>query len=85
MINKKLSNTPAKRSLFITSGPYISNVKKIIIIGGGISGLCSAYYLVKEGHEVTVVDQGEYEIRRFIHQRRLFDAKPLYRHWPSPV
>jgi D-amino-acid dehydrogenase len=31
--------------------------KKIIIIGGGIIGLCSAYYLQKEGHHVTVVDQ----------------------------
>ena len=31
--------------------------KNIIIIGGGIIGLCSAYYLQKEGHQVTVVDQ----------------------------
>ncbi len=31
--------------------------KKIIIIGGGIIGLCSAYYLQKEGHSVTIVDQ----------------------------
>lgn len=31
--------------------------KKIIIIGGGIIGLCSAYYLQKEGHQVTVIDQ----------------------------
>lgn len=31
--------------------------KEIIIIGGGIIGLCSAYYLQKEGHQVTVVDQ----------------------------
>ena len=31
--------------------------KKVIVIGGGIIGLCSAYYLQKEGHEVTVVDQ----------------------------
>ncbi len=27
------------------------------IIGGGIIGLCSSYYLRKEGHEVTVIDQ----------------------------
>ena len=33
--------------------------KVIIIIGGGISGLCSAYYLVKEGFEVSVIDEGE--------------------------
>ncbi len=31
--------------------------KKVIIIGGGIIGLSSAYYLHKEGHEVTVLDQ----------------------------
>ncbi|WP_339893467.1 FAD-dependent oxidoreductase [uncultured Algibacter sp.] len=31
--------------------------KKVIIIGGGIIGLCSAYYLQKEGHQVTVIDQ----------------------------
>ena len=31
--------------------------KKVIVIGGGIIGLCSAYYLQKEGHEVTIVDQ----------------------------
>ncbi len=31
--------------------------KNIIIIGGGIIGLCSAYYLQKEGHQVKIVDQ----------------------------
>ena len=31
--------------------------KKVIIIGGGIIGLCSAYYLQKEGHQVSVIDQ----------------------------
>lgn len=31
--------------------------KKVIIIGGGIIGLCSAYYLHKEDHQVTIVDQ----------------------------
>lgn len=34
-------------------------MKKIIIIGGGISGLCSAYYLVKEGYQVSVIDEGD--------------------------
>ncbi len=34
-------------------------MKKVVIIGGGISGLCSAYYLVKEGHAVTVLDQSD--------------------------
>ncbi|MEW7290055.1 NAD(P)/FAD-dependent oxidoreductase [Aquimarina sp. 2304DJ70-9] len=32
-------------------------MKKVIIIGGGIIGLCSAYYLHKEGHQVTIIDQ----------------------------
>ncbi len=30
-----------------------------IIIGGGIIGLCSAYYLQKEGHQVTVIERGD--------------------------
>jgi D-amino-acid dehydrogenase len=29
------------------------------IIGGGVIGLCSAYYLQKSGHRVTVFDQGD--------------------------
>ncbi len=32
---------------------------RVIIIGGGIIGLCSAYYLRKEGHEVTVVERND--------------------------
>ncbi|MEZ4793348.1 MAG: FAD-dependent oxidoreductase [Gelidibacter sp.] len=31
--------------------------KSVVVIGGGIIGLCSAYYLQKEGHEVTIIDQ----------------------------
>lgn len=31
--------------------------KEVIIIGGGVIGLSSAYYLLKEGHKVTVIDQ----------------------------
>jgi D-amino-acid dehydrogenase len=30
----------------------------ITIIGGGIIGLCSAYYLNKEGYEVTIIERG---------------------------
>ncbi|MEL4456276.1 NAD(P)/FAD-dependent oxidoreductase [Lutimonas vermicola] len=32
-------------------------MKKCIVIGGGIIGLCTAYYLQKEGHQVIVIDQ----------------------------
>ncbi|WP_424495346.1 NAD(P)/FAD-dependent oxidoreductase [Salinimicrobium sp. GXAS 041] len=39
--------------------PDLKNIilKKVVIIGGGISGLCSAYYLVKEGYEVTLLEK----------------------------
>lgn len=32
--------------------------KQVAIAGGGIIGLCCAYYLQKEGYEVTVIDKG---------------------------
>src|SRR5260221_6079101 len=32
---------------------------KVTIIGGGVIGLCSAYYLRKEGHEVTVIERND--------------------------
>ncbi|HKO77207.1 MAG TPA: FAD-dependent oxidoreductase [Flavobacterium sp.] len=32
-------------------------MKKVSVIGGGIVGLCSAYYLAKEGYEVVVFDK----------------------------
>lgn len=38
---------------------FYSMSKKIIIIGGGIIGLSSAYYLQKEGHQVTVLDKSD--------------------------
>lgn len=33
--------------------------KNVVIIGGGIIGLCTAYYLQEEGHRVTLIDQSE--------------------------
>ncbi|MBB6107991.1 D-amino-acid dehydrogenase [Mucilaginibacter lappiensis] len=32
---------------------------RVLIIGGGIVGLSSAYYLHKAGHQVTVIDKGD--------------------------
>jgi D-amino-acid dehydrogenase len=32
---------------------------KVAIIGGGVIGLCCAYYLNKEGYEVTVIDRND--------------------------
>ena len=31
--------------------------KKVLIVGGGIIGICSAYYLSKDGHDVTIIDK----------------------------
>jgi len=31
---------------------------KVIVAGGGVIGLCAAFYLNKSGHEVTVIEQG---------------------------
>ena len=33
-------------------------MKNITIIGGGVIGLTSAYYLQKEGYQVTIIDKG---------------------------
>ena len=35
--------------------------KKVIVVGGGIIGLSTAYYLDLEGHEVSVIDKGNLE------------------------
>lgn len=34
--------------------------KNVVIIGGGIIGLCSAYYLQKQGHQVTVIEKSNF-------------------------
>lgn len=33
--------------------------KRVVIIGGGIIGLCSAYYLRNAGHKVTILDKSD--------------------------
>lgn len=37
---------------------------KIAVIGAGIAGITAAYYLAKEGHEITVFDQEPYPAMR---------------------
>jgi D-amino-acid dehydrogenase len=32
--------------------------KRILIVGGGVIGLCTAYYASREGHRVTLVERG---------------------------
>lgn len=34
-------------------------MKKVVIIGGGISGLSTAYFLNKEGYQVILIDKGD--------------------------
>ena len=33
--------------------------KQVTIVGGGIIGLCCAYYLQKEGYDITVIEKGD--------------------------
>src|SRR6266699_7106076 len=33
--------------------------KQVIIVGGGVIGLCCAYYLQKQGYGVTVIERGD--------------------------
>ena len=36
------------------------NRGKVVILGGGVIGLCSAYYCKNHGFEVTILDKGEF-------------------------
>jgi len=45
---------------YILYSKFLNSIemKNIAIVGGGIVGLCSAYYLNKAGHHVTIFDDG---------------------------
>lgn len=32
---------------------------RVVVIGGGVIGVCSAYYLVRKGYRVTVIEKGD--------------------------
>ena len=39
----------------------MSQPKHIVIIGGGVIGLCTAYYALECGHRVTLLERGPAE------------------------
>ncbi len=47
------------RILMPTDFKFCNMEKNVLIVGGGIAGLCSAYFLQKEGHQVTVLDKSD--------------------------
>ncbi|MBH53049.1 MAG: hypothetical protein CMI18_01745 [Opitutaceae bacterium] len=34
------------------------NSKHIVIVGGGVIGLCTAFYSLKRGHQITIIERG---------------------------
>ncbi len=39
----------------------MSRAKHILVVGGGVIGLCTAYYAMKRGHRVTILERGNPE------------------------
>ena len=40
--------------------------KRVLVIGGGVIGLSTAYYSAKRGHQVTVLERHEHSSQTFI-------------------
>jgi D-amino-acid dehydrogenase len=56
---KKHSTFDIPCSIFDIHSSIFVYAMKVIVIGGGIIGLSSAYYLQENGHEVTVIDKSD--------------------------
>src|SRR6185436_1556458 len=56
------SNHGRRQSATLEWDP-VASMKSVLIVGGGVIGLCTAYYAAGKGHRVTVVDRApaEYE------------------------
>jgi monoamine oxidase len=54
--NVLLANEPANREIRQNDLPLSAAAKKVIVAGGGITGLCCAYELMKAGHDVTLLE-----------------------------
>ena len=46
-------------SMGLSKKQLMSNVKNIAVIGAGIVGLSTSYYLQSSGHNVTIFDQND--------------------------
>src|SRR5579883_1987109 len=49
----------AKRRATLASAEHCKmSAKRICVLGGGVVGVATAYYLAREGHRVTVLERG---------------------------
>ena len=55
---------------------------RIVIAGGGIIGLCSAWYLQKAGHEIIVLDKNEFQevYKYYLKRYYLLLGESLFNH-----
>ncbi len=53
------STGQTEASTQVTTPTQISSIKKAIVLGGGLSGLYSAYLLKQSGYQVTIVERGD--------------------------
>lgn len=62
-------------------------MSKIIVIGSGVSGLTSAAFLAKQGHDVTVLEKNKLvggRARQYTHEGFVFDMGPSW-YWMPEV
>src|SRR5262245_36421362 len=51
---------PPRGALRVAAKPFLDSTMpdRVIVVGGGVIGACSAYYLAKAGFRVTLLDRG---------------------------
>ena len=49
---------------------------RVVVVGGGIAGLCCAYYLRATRHDVTIVESNRIGSGRLVRERRLAVPRP---------
>jgi phytoene desaturase len=77
----------AEHSTFFCVSPKIKNLKKVIVIGSGFSGLAAACFLAKSGFEVTVLEKNDSpggRARKFEDKGFVFDMGPSW-YWMPDV